>query len=91
MASHTFAPTASPIFRPGSIQKNYRITFTGLAPEIIVNLREDRQPDRDPYARDLLSPEELRYFQQNGKNAVLFIHGFNVEYGGYGRHLELSE
>ncbi len=91
MASHSFAPTASPIFRPGSLQQNYRIKVTRLAPEIIINLRQDRQPGKDPHARDLLRPEELGYFQQNGKNAVIFIHGFNVEYGHYGQHLELSE
>lgn len=91
MPSHSFVPTPSPIFRPGSIQQNYRIKITRLAPEIIVNLRKDRQPGTDPHARDLLRPDELRYFRQNGKNAVIFIHGFNVEYGHYGQHLELSD
>lgn len=91
MPSHSFAPTASPIFRPGSIQQNYRIKVTRLAPEIIVNLRQDRQPGKDPHARDLLRPDELRYFRQNGNNAVIFIHGFNVEYGHYGQQLELSD
>lgn len=91
MASHLFAPTASPIFRPGSIQQNYQIKVNRLAPEVIVNLRQDRNPASDPHARDLLRPAEIRYFQQNGRNAVIFIHGFNVKYGHFSPHLEISD
>ncbi|MGE3919717.1 MAG: type VI secretion system tip protein VgrG, partial [Gammaproteobacteria bacterium] len=51
-----------------------------LFPPIIVNIREDVQ---NQYARSILSTEEIEYFKQNGQNATIFIHGYNVPYGGF--------
>tara|TARA_R110000868_G_scaffold266583_1_gene525797 strand:+ start:4921 stop:7755 length:2835 start_codon:yes stop_codon:yes gene_type:complete len=36
----------------------------------------------------LLSEEEIKYFKQNGNNATLFIHGYNVPYGEYGKQID---
>jgi len=62
------------------------VQLTLLPPPIILNLREDAQAD-DPHRRATLSEAELDTLRRNGNNAVVFIHGFNVPYGAYGRHL----
>lgn len=90
MGERYFAPTASVIFRSGSIRPSCRIKVVHLKRPVIINLREDRT-DKDPHARDLLRPEEISYFRRNGNNATIFIHGFNVPYGRYGHHTELVE
>lgn len=54
-----------------------------LPPPVLINLREDGSP-----GEDLLAPEQLAYFQANGNNALLFIHGYNVPHGGWGRFLK---
>ncbi|AJF07068.1 alpha/beta hydrolase [Geoalkalibacter subterraneus] len=68
-----------------------RCTSWDVAPAVIVNAREDRQPGADPSARDLLREDELRYFQKNGNNATIFIHGFNVPYGRFSHHVQLFD
>ncbi|BCA78410.1 alpha/beta hydrolase [Desulfuromonas sp. AOP6] len=90
MNANSFVPTASPVFRPGCFKKRYQFKIRHLSPPVIVNLREDANPALDSNARDHLRPEEIRYFKENGNNAVIFIHGFNVEYGQYSHHVELS-
>lgn len=45
---------------------------------------------RDPDHFELLSNEQLAYFKNNNSqqpNATLFIHGFNVPFGEYGREI----
>ncbi len=53
-----------------------------LFPPVIINLREHHH---DQNSRELLSNEELAYFKNNGNNATLFIHGFNVPYGHFSK------
>ena len=55
-----------------------------IRPPVIVNLREDA-PAGDICTRKTLTAEELDYFKQNGNNAVVYIHGFNVPYGEFGK------
>lgn len=52
---------------------------TYLPPPIVINLREDA----DASAPDLLSDEELEQLRLAGNNATLFLHGYNVPFGGY--------
>lgn len=35
----------------------------------------------------LLTQEELDYFKNNGNNAVIFVHGYNVEFGNFGQQI----
>ena len=51
-------------------------------PPVIVNLRENIN---DEHRRDLLTEKELQYFKQNGNNVMIFIHGYNVEYGAFSK------
>lgn len=60
-----------------------------LPPPIMVNVRQDRA-SHDRHARNVLSQAEINYFKENGGNATLFIHGFNVDYGEYGSHQKMS-
>ncbi|WP_221250588.1 alpha/beta hydrolase [Desulfuromonas versatilis] len=81
------APSSTtPWLLPGAIKAHYQIKMPLLFPPVIVNLREDRTT-ADPAARDLLSIRELDYFRNNGNNATIFIHGFNVPYGDFGRQV----
>lgn len=52
-----------------------------LPPPILVNLREDV----GAASPVLLSDEQLEQLRLAGNNATLFLHGYNVPYGGY-RH-----
>ncbi|MDY0212810.1 MAG: hypothetical protein RBR06_07370 [Desulfuromonadaceae bacterium] len=84
----SYAPSATtPWLIPGSIKAHYRIKVPLLFPPIMVNLRKDRNP-ADPCTRDLLTARELNYFRNNGNNATLFIHGFNVPYGKFPRQID---
>lgn len=53
-----------------------------LAPPIVVNLRKDASLTH-PDTRELLTQSELEYLNSQAKTAVLFIHGFNLRYGGF--------
>ncbi|PVY77587.1 alpha/beta hydrolase family protein DUF900 [Tamilnaduibacter salinus] len=58
------------------------VTATHLPPPVLISLRdEDIDSDR-------LTSEQLAYFQRNGNNALLFIHGYNVGHGEWGKVLE---
>lgn len=82
-----FAPSATtPWLIPGSIKAHYKIKMPLLFPPVIVNLREDRMPT-DPCSRDVLSARELNYFKNNGNNATIFVHGFNVPYGTFPKQI----
>ncbi|MFV8834927.1 hypothetical protein ACNSTU_08160 [Aquisalimonas sp. APHAB1-3] len=50
-----------------------------LPPPVMVDLRLAPEDAPDPAYR--LSDQELRYFQAQG-NAVIFVHGYNVDHGG---------
>jgi len=63
------------------------IDLQTLMPPIIFNLRNDADPHH-PTTRKLLSQLELDYFKQNGNNAIIFIHGFNVKYGRFSHQIE---
>ncbi len=68
---------------------------------IIVNIRdaefdnETNEPlilkPSDKHARLELTKDELEYFKENGNNATIFIHGYNVPYGEFGKYLESLE
>ena len=66
---------------------------------IAINLREDRQDDyfdiephlNDFYKKSTLSEEELTYFINHGNNVTIFIHGYNVPYGNFGRTIQTKE
>ena len=89
MSTHLTNPSNDAIIRFGSPRS--RCASWSLAPAVIVNAREDRQPGADPSARDLLRADELRYFQKNGNNATIFIHGFNVPYGRFSHQAQLFD
>lgn len=87
--THLTNPSNDAIIRFGSPRP--RCASWDMAPAVIVNAREDRYPGADPSARDLLREDELRYFQKNGNNATIFIHGFNVPYGRFSHHVQLFD
>lgn len=60
------------------------LTVRCLPPPMMVNLRPAPEEASDPVYR--LSDEELAYFQDLG-NAVIFIHGYNVESGRVPRRM----
>lgn len=43
---------------------------------------------QDENSRLTLTEEELNYFKDNGNNVTIFIHGFNVPYGKFGRYVK---
>ncbi|OOG23480.1 hypothetical protein B1C78_11135 [Thioalkalivibrio denitrificans] len=55
-----------------------------LPPPVMINIRDDAPDD----APRLLSERELDYFREQGNNALVFIHGYNVALGEPGRHFE---
>ncbi|HDZ37275.1 MAG TPA: alpha/beta hydrolase, partial [Marinobacter sp.] len=57
-----------------------------LPPPVIINLRESA-----PAADDLLTNEQLDYFQANGNNALIYVHGYNVPHGEWGRFLNRKD
>jgi hypothetical protein len=59
-----------------------KATAIHLPPPVILNLREDASPQGDR-----LSPDQLAYFRANGNNALIFVHGYNVAHGDWGRFL----
>ncbi|MDO6443553.1 alpha/beta hydrolase [Marinobacter sp. 2_MG-2023] len=77
-------------FRPGQllgegvkltvIQGERKATAIHLPPPVIINLREAA-----PASEDLLTDEQLKYFRENGNNALIFMHGYNVPHGEWGR------
>ena len=72
----------------GRTIRNAKIKMASLKKPVCFNFRFDHLPaSSDPYVRDKLSEIELSYYKQNGNNATLFIHGYNVPYGKYGEEL----
>ncbi|HCW90649.1 MAG TPA: hypothetical protein DHU56_11475 [Marinobacter sp.] len=65
------------------IQGERKATAIHLPPPVIINLREDSAPQDDK-----LTPEQLAYFRANGNNAMIFVHGYNVPHGEWGRFLK---
>ncbi|MGO1500455.1 MAG: hypothetical protein ACTHWH_04120 [Marinobacter sp.] len=64
------------------IQGERKARAIHLPPPVIINLRESA-----PAAADLLTDEQLDYFRANGNNALIYIHGYNVPHGEWGRFL----
>lgn len=60
-----------------------KATAIHLPPPVLINLREETDPEQD-----LLTREQLEYFRANGNNALLFVHGYNVPHGEWGRFLK---
>ena len=65
------------------IQGERKARAIHLPPPVIINLRESA-----PAATDLLTDEQLDYFRANGNNALIYIHGYNVPHGEWGRFLK---
>ncbi|SOB76872.1 Alpha/beta hydrolase of unknown function [Marinobacter sp. LV10R510-11A] len=57
-----------------------------LPPPVMINLREAA-----PASEDLLTDEQLDYFRANGNNALIYIHGYNVPQGEWGRFLNRKD
>src|SRR5690554_3928408 len=64
------------------IQGERKAEAIHLPPPVIINLREAA-----PASEDLLTDEQLDYFQANGNNALIYMHGYNVPHGEWGRFL----
>ena len=62
------------------IQGERKAKAIHLPPPVIINLREEV-----PAPEDLLTDEQLDYFRANGNNALVFMHGYNIPHGAWGR------
>ena len=62
------------------IQGERKARAIHLPPPVVINLREEASP-----SEDLLTDEQLDYFRANGNNALIFMHGYNVPHGEWGR------
>lgn len=60
-----------------------KATSIHLPPPVIINLREEADSQADK-----LTPEQLEYFSANGNNALIFVHGYNVPHGEWGRFVK---
>jgi hypothetical protein len=65
------------------IARERKATAIHLPAPMVINLREESLPDDD-----LLTARQLNYFKANGNNALLFVHGYNVPHGDWGRFLK---
>jgi len=69
-----------------------------IFPLIAFNFRDDLNNDyfksekiaNDNYRRDKLTADELAYFVYHGNNVTIFIHGYHVPYGEFGKPLEID-
>ncbi len=68
------------------IQGERKARAIHLPPPVIINLR-----DAAPASEDLLTDEQLDYFRANGNNALIYIHGYNVPHGEWGRFLNRKD
>ncbi|WP_100639232.1 alpha/beta hydrolase [Marinobacter salexigens] len=68
------------------IQGERKARAIHLPPPVIINLR-----DPAPASGDLLTDEQLDYFRENGNNALIYIHGYNVPHGEWGRFLNRKD
>ena len=62
------------------IQGERKAKAIHLPPPVVINLREEASA-----SGDLLTDEQLDYFRANGNNALIFMHGYNVPHGDWGR------
>ncbi|MDY6944055.1 MAG: alpha/beta hydrolase, partial [Pseudomonadota bacterium] len=60
-----------------------RLKAKALFPPVVLNLRPQAGRGEPP----VLSPAQIAYFKENGNNATLFIHGFNVPLGEYNHRI----
>lgn len=77
-------PTSTDQEDPAITANDQVIHATLLPPFILKNLRDEQMDIK----QDLLTAAELDYFKQNGNNAVIFIHGFNVPLGEFGQYYD---
>ncbi|WP_144778755.1 alpha/beta hydrolase [Marinobacter maritimus] len=68
------------------IQGERKARVIHLPPPVIISLREPA-----PASGDLLTDEQLDYFRENGNNALIYIHGYNVSHGEWGRFLNRQD
>jgi len=68
------------------IQGERKARAIHLPPPVIISLREPA-----PASGDLLTDEQLNYFRENGNNALIYIHGYNVPHGEWGRFLNRKD
>ncbi|OHY81313.1 alpha/beta hydrolase [Marinobacter sp. AC-23] len=68
------------------IQGERKARVLHLPPPVIISLREPA-----PASGDLLTDEQLNYFRENGNNALIYIHGYNVPHGERGRFLNRKD
>jgi len=68
------------------IQGERKARVIHLPPPVIISLREPA-----PASGDLLTDEQLNYFRENGNNALIYIHGYNVPHGEWGRFLNRKD
>ena len=68
------------------IQGERRARAIHLPPPVIINLREPATAKED-----LLTDEQLDYFRENGNNALIYIHGYNVPHGEWGQFLNRKD
>ncbi|WP_133130921.1 contractile injection system protein, VgrG/Pvc8 family [Legionella yabuuchiae] len=78
-----------------SPQSTTTITLAKLMPPIIFDLRQAVLEggkvsfrSESPQARIQLSEDEINYIKANGNNLTVFIHGYNVEFGHFHKHVE---
>lgn len=79
-------------------QQDNDLTLPRLMPPVIFDLHQAQWIGNDialeqenQQARAHLHDEEVQYFNDNGNNALVFIHGFNVDYGEFTPHIEFSQ
>ncbi|GGI83742.1 contractile injection system protein, VgrG/Pvc8 family [Legionella impletisoli] len=78
-----------------SERSNADTTLVRLMPPMIIDLRDATLQGNEvvfhsesPNARVDLTEEEINYIKANGNNLTVFIHGYNVEFGRFSKHLE---
>jgi len=66
-------------------KKDVMLKAETLYPMTILNLRQDGPNARNP--RPMLLPRDIEYFQKNGNNVTLFIHGYNIALGHFPKQI----
>jgi uncharacterized Zn-binding protein involved in type VI secretion/pimeloyl-ACP methyl ester carboxylesterase len=59
------------------------LTLDYFQEPLILNLRQNADAESSPFASTLLTTEMVHYFQTQGNNVTVFIHGFNVGFGRF--------
>ncbi len=67
---------ALPLYRKAGL-----LLLTVIPAPIVIHLQKE----------PLLNAEQIDYFKQNGNNALLFIHGYHIDFGQYGCYPDTFE